>query len=208
MCGSTVVRLRIAVLEGERNLRGPPMSIIEGGDQYRGWFNSSLMVGLAAHDRAPYNTVITSRLDGGWRRQERCTSRSATRFSPTKSSTNQAPRFCASGSLRPTIRKTCGCRRNSATTAMPIESCGTPRAMRWEHPGFDPRYDPVAESEMWEIDRWALAVTREVTRKAIDSYKRFDYTTVYHALYNYATVTLSNVYIDILKDRLYTLRRN
>jgi isoleucyl-tRNA synthetase len=57
---------------------------------------------------------------------------------------------------------------------------------------------------MWEIDRWALAVTREVTRKAVESYKRFDYTTVYHALYNYATVTLSNVYIDILKDRLYT----
>jgi isoleucyl-tRNA synthetase len=69
---------------------------------------------------------------------------------------------------------------------------------------FDPESDQVAESDMWEIDRWALAVTREVTRKAVDSYKRFDYTTVYHALYNYATVTLSNVYIDILKDRLYT----
>jgi isoleucyl-tRNA synthetase len=69
---------------------------------------------------------------------------------------------------------------------------------------FDPRSDEVAESDMWEIDRWALAVTRDVTRKAVDSYRRFDYTTVYHTLYNYATVTLSNVYIDILKDRLYT----
>jgi isoleucyl-tRNA synthetase len=69
---------------------------------------------------------------------------------------------------------------------------------------FDPESDQVAEGDMWEIDCWALAVTREVTRKAVDSYKRFDYTTVYHALYNYATVTLSNVYIDILKDRLYT----
>jgi len=69
---------------------------------------------------------------------------------------------------------------------------------------FDPDRDAVAEEEMWEIDRWALAVTREVTRKAVEAYRRFDYTTVYHALYNYATVTLSNVYIDILKDRLYT----
>src|SRR5256885_1592653 len=57
---------------------------------------------------------------------------------------------------------------------------------------------------MWEIDRWALAATRDMARKVIDAYKRFEYTTVYHTLYNYATVTLSAVYIDILKDRLYT----
>jgi isoleucyl-tRNA synthetase len=47
-------------------------------------------------------------------------------------------------------------------------------------------------------------MTREVTRKVVDAYRRFEYTTVYHSLYHYATVTLSNVYIDILKDRLYT----
>jgi isoleucyl-tRNA synthetase len=57
---------------------------------------------------------------------------------------------------------------------------------------------------MREIDRWALAMTREVTRRVVEAYKRFEYTTVYHTLYNYATVTLSAIYIDILKDRLYT----
>src|SRR5581483_505248 len=69
---------------------------------------------------------------------------------------------------------------------------------------FDPARDAVAESEMWEIDRWALAASREMARKVVDAYRRFEYTTVYHTLYNYATVTLSAVYIDILKDRLYT----
>ncbi|HEY7545135.1 MAG TPA: class I tRNA ligase family protein, partial [Blastocatellia bacterium] len=69
---------------------------------------------------------------------------------------------------------------------------------------FDPERDRVSNDEMWEIDRWALAATDEVARRVTDAYRRFDYTTVYHALYNYATVTLSATYFDILKDRLYT----
>ena len=69
---------------------------------------------------------------------------------------------------------------------------------------FDPERDRVGREEMWEIDRWAMAATDEVARKVVEAYKRFDYTSVYHTLYNYATVTLSAVYIDILKDRLYT----
>src|SRR5262249_36252469 len=69
---------------------------------------------------------------------------------------------------------------------------------------FDPDKDAVAYGQMFEIDRWALAATNEMARRVVDAYRRFDYTTAYHALYNYATVTLSAVYFDILKDRLYT----
>jgi isoleucyl-tRNA synthetase len=69
---------------------------------------------------------------------------------------------------------------------------------------FNPERDRVERDRLWEIDRWALAVTDEVTRKVIEAYRRFEYTAVYHTLYQYATVTLSAVYFDILKDRLYT----
>jgi isoleucyl-tRNA synthetase len=69
---------------------------------------------------------------------------------------------------------------------------------------FDVESDRVTESEMREIDLWALAATRDVARKVVEAYRRFDYTAVYHTLYNFATVTLSAVYFDILKDRLYT----
>ena len=68
----------IAVLENREELRWPADVYIEGGDQFRGWFNSSLMVGIAAHDRAPYKTVITH----GWTldaQGRRCTSLPATR---------------------------------------------------------------------------------------------------------------------------------
>ena len=74
----------IAVLENRRELRWPADVYIEGGDQFRGWFNSSLMVGLAAHDRAPYKTVSDARLDRSMRRAKRCTSRPATRSRRTK----------------------------------------------------------------------------------------------------------------------------
>ena len=88
---------------------------------------------------------------------------------------------------------------------MRIANCGIPLDTQLGNiSDFDPETDQVSESEMWEIDRWALAVTRDITRRVAESYSRFDYTTVYHALYNYATVTLSSIYIDILKDRLYT----
>ncbi|HXG68418.1 MAG TPA: class I tRNA ligase family protein, partial [Blastocatellia bacterium] len=69
---------------------------------------------------------------------------------------------------------------------------------------FDPRRDRVERGQMWEIDRWALAETQEVTRRVIEAYKRFEYHVAYHTLYQYATVTLSAVYFDVLKDRLYT----
>src|SRR5499427_8868340 len=57
---------------------------------------------------------------------------------------------------------------------------------------------------MFEIDRWALAKLNEVTKQALAAYEQYEFTDVYHALYNFATVELSSLYFDILKDRLYT----
>jgi isoleucyl-tRNA synthetase len=69
---------------------------------------------------------------------------------------------------------------------------------------FDPAADSVPHENMLEIDRWALAMNDEVITRVSDAYRAFDYTAVFHALYNYSTVTLSAIYFDILKDRLYT----
>ena len=70
--------------------------------------------------------------------------------------------------------------------------------------GFDPARDSVAVEEMEEIDRWALAELDRVTEKVLAAYEAYEFHTVYHALYNFATVTLSARYFDIIKDRLYT----
>ena len=70
--------------------------------------------------------------------------------------------------------------------------------------GFDPARDSVADEEMEEIDRWALAELDRVIEKVLAAYEAYEFHTVYHALYNFCTVTLSARYFDIIKDRLYT----
>jgi isoleucyl-tRNA synthetase len=70
--------------------------------------------------------------------------------------------------------------------------------------GFDPSRDSVPAEEMLEIDRWALAELDLVIDKVLKAYEAYEFHTVYHTLYNFATVTLSARYFDIVKDRLYT----
>jgi len=195
----------IAVLVAERHLPWPADVYIEGPDQHRGWFNSSLMVGLAARDQAPYNTVITH----GWTvdGEGKAMHKSAGNAMPSdevvsKQGAEILRLWVASSDYQEDVRVSPEILNRMVDAYRKLRN--TARYALGNISDFDPDRDQVSESELWEIDRWALAVTREVTRKAVDSFKRFDYTTVYHALYAFATVTLSNVYMDILKDRLYT----
>ena len=195
----------LAVLVAERHLPWPADVYIEGPDQYRGWFNSSLMVGLAARDQAPYKTVITHgwTVDGEGKAMHKSTGNAIPADEVVSKQGAEIMRlWVASSDYQEDVRVSPEILNRMVDAYRKLRN--TARYALGNISDFDPDTDQVAEGEMWEIDRWALAVTREVTRKVVDSYKRFDYTTVYHALYNYATVTLSNIYIDILKDRLYT----
>jgi isoleucyl-tRNA synthetase len=195
----------IAVLEAERHLPWPADVYLEGPDQYRGWFNSSLMVGLAAHDRAPYKTVITHgwTVDGEGKAMHKSTGNAMPAEEVVGKQGAEILRlWVASSDYHEDVRVSPEILNRMVDAYRKLRN--TARYALGNISDFDPERDRVDESEMYEIDRWALAVTRDVTRKVNDAYKRFDYTTVYHSLYNYATVTLSNVYIDILKDRLYT----
>jgi isoleucyl-tRNA synthetase len=70
--------------------------------------------------------------------------------------------------------------------------------------GFDPATDSVSFAEMNELDRWAVSAFNEVVKKVLAAYQRYDFMTVYQTLYSFATVELSALYFDIIKDRLYT----
>ena len=195
----------LAVLVAERNQPWPADVYIEGPDQHRGWFNSSLMVGLAARDQAPYKTVITHgwTVDGEGKAMHKSTGNAMPADEVVSQQGAEILRlWVASSDYTEDVRVSPEILTRMVDAYRKLRN--TARYALGNISDFDPENDRVAENEMWEIDRWALAGTREVTRKIVESYRRFDYTTVYHALYNYATVTLSNVYIDILKDRLYT----
>jgi isoleucyl-tRNA synthetase len=195
----------IAVLEKHEDLHWPADVYLEGGDQYRGWFNSSLMVGLAAHDRAPYKTVVTH----GWVinvQGLKMSKSEGTGISPNevvKDSGAEILRlWVASSNYQEDVRCSDEILQRASDAYRKMRN--TARFALGNLDGFDPARDSVPENEMLEIDRWALAKLDEVAAQANEAYRAYEFHTVYHALYNFSTVTLSARYFDIIKDRLYT----
>ena len=195
----------IAVLENRENLRWPADVYIEGGDQFRGWFNSSLFVGLAVHDRAPYEAVLTH----GWTldAQGKAMHKSAgNAVSPDevipKLGAEVLRLWCASSDYFEDMR--CSEEILQRVTDGYRKLRNTARYALGNLDGFDPARDSVPETEMLELDRWALSELDAVIEKVRAAYEAYEFHTVYHTLYDFATVTLSARYFDILKDRLYT----
>ena len=195
----------IAVLEAERHLPWPADVYLEGPDQHRGWFNSSLMVGLTAHDKAPYKTVITHgwTVDGDGKAMHKSTGNAMPSDEVVGKHGAEVLRlWVASSDYQEEVRVSTEILNRMVDAYRKLRN--TARYALGNLYDFDPERDGVAEAEMCEIDRWALFVTDGFMKQVIDSYKKFDYSDVYHRIYKYATVTLSNTYFDILKDRLYT----
>ena len=193
------------MLENRPELRWPADVYLEGGDQFRGWFNSSLMIGIADHDRAPYKTVITHgwTLDAQGRAMHKSAGNAVEPDKVIKQSGAEIIRlWCASsnyfddmrGSDEILQRVTDGYRKLRNTVRFALGNIDK----------FDPARDSVPVEEMEEIDRWALAELDRVTKRVLAAYEAFEFHNVYQALFNFATVTLSARYFDIIKDRLYT----
>jgi len=195
----------IAVLEARDNLRWPADVYIEGGDQFRGWFNSSLMVGLAVHDRAPYDAVICH----GWTldAQGKAMHKSlGNAVSPdeviSKSGAEVLRLWCVSSNYMDDMRCSDEILQRVSDGYRKLRN--TARFALGNLEGFDPSSDKVAEHEMLEIDRWALAALNSIVVDVRDAYEAYDFHSVYQSLHQFCAVTLSARYFDIIKDRLYT----
>jgi isoleucyl-tRNA synthetase len=199
----------IAVLESREELRWPADVYIEGGDQFRGWFNSSLMVGIAAHDRAPYNTVITHgwTLDGQGRAMHKSAGNAVEPDKVIKQSGAETIRlWCASSNYFDDMRASDEILQRVTDAYRKLRN--TARFALGNLHGFDPARGTVPDDEMEEIDRWALAALDRVLAEVAKAYEAYEFHNVYRALYNFSTVTLSARYFDIIKDRLYTFAPN
>ncbi|HKX83278.1 MAG TPA: isoleucine--tRNA ligase [Pyrinomonadaceae bacterium] len=200
----------VAVLETRGDiLRFPADVYLEGGDQYRGWFNSSLSCGIAAHDRAPYKQIITHGwvVDGEGKKQSKSLGNvTAPQEIIDKSGAEILRLWAAAVDYTEDVR--CSDEILSRVVDAYRKMRNTLRYALGNLDGFDPKNDSVAENEMIEIDRWALERSREVAGKVLAGYERYDFQAAYNALYNFCTVTLSARYFDIIKDRLYILAPN
>ena len=195
----------IAVLEARGHLRWPADVYIEGGDQFRGWFNSSLMVGLAVHDRAPYDTVLCH----GWTldAQGKAMHKSlGNAVSPDevipKLGAEVLRLWCVSSNYMDDLRCSDEILQRVSDGYRKLRN--TARFALGNLDGFDPATDSVAEPEMLEIDRWALAALDSIVVEVREAYEAYDFHGVYQALHQFCIVTLSARYFDIIKDRLYT----
>lgn len=195
----------VAVLETRGDvLKFPADVYLEGGDQYRGWFNSSLMCGLAAHDESPYKQIITHGwvVDGQGKQMHKSTGNAISPKDVIKDSGADVLRLWASA-VDYTEDMRCSDEILQRVTDAYRKIRNTLRYALGNLDGFNPESDTVAYQEMLEIDRWALAAFDEAVKKILNGYEKYDFQAVYQTLYNLCTVTLSARYFDIIKDRLY-----
>ncbi|HTH36553.1 MAG TPA: class I tRNA ligase family protein, partial [Pyrinomonadaceae bacterium] len=185
-------------------LRFPAEVYLEGGDQYRGWFNSSLSCGIVAHDQAPYKQIITHGwvVDGEGKKQSKSLGNvTAPQEIIDKSGAEILRLWAAAVDYTEDVR--CSDEILSRVVDAYRKFRNTLRYALGNLDGYDHATEAVAENEMLSIDRWALANLTEVTAKVLDGYKAYDFQAAYGAIYHFCTVTLSARYFDIIKDRLY-----
>ncbi|CAN5365138.1 isoleucine--tRNA ligase [soil metagenome] len=195
----------VAVLEtrGE-TLRFPADVYLEGGDQYRGWFNSSLSCGIAAHDSAPYKQIITHGwvVDGEGKKQSKSIGNvTAPQEIIDKSGAEILRLWAAAVDYTEDVR--CSDEILSRVVDAYRKMRNTLRYALGNLAEFEPATDAVSQNHMLDIDLWAIAGLNEMTEKVIAAYTAYDFQAAYNALYNFCTVNLSARYFDIVKDRLY-----
>ncbi len=194
----------VAVLETRDNLYFPADVYLEGGDQFRGWFNSSLMCGMAAHDRAPYHEVVTYGwvVDGDGKPMHKSGGNAVSPRDFFNEKGADVMRLWAAAADTTKDVRWSGEIIDRVTDAY-RKMRNTLRYALGNLEGFDTAADTVYSDRMLEIDLWALAMLNETIGKVVAAYDAYDFQTAYNTLYNFCTVTLSARYFDIIKDRLY-----
>lgn len=194
-----------AVLEKDPNLQFPADLYLEGSDQHRGWFHSSLLTCVGTRGHAPYLSVLTHGfvVDGEGKKM----SKSAGNVIAPEQVINRLGAdvlrlwVCAED-YKEDIKISEEILKRLADAYFRIRN--TFRFLLGNLYDFDPGKDRVPYEELYEIDRWALHRLQKLIRRIREAFERFEFHLVYHTVQNFCAVEMSALYFDILKDRLYT----
>jgi isoleucyl-tRNA synthetase len=197
-----------AVLGHEPNLPWPADLYLEGGDQHRGWFHSSLLCAIGYEGSAPYRMVATS----GWTLDEqgRAMSKSlGNTVDPVEIADTLGGEIVRMWVASVDFREDVACSPQIMQRVAGIyrDIRNTFRFILGNLDGFDPAKDAVAFDAMQPIDRYMLRQAVEVSVDVQRSYEEFAFHKIYHRINNFCGVELSAFYFDVLKDRLYTAGR-
>ena len=180
---------------------------LEGSDQHRGWFHSALLAGVVTDRRAPYEAVLTHGfvLDGQGKKMSKSAGNVVAPQDVIKQSGAEILRLWVSAQdYRDDVRISPEILNHLVEAYRKIRN--TCRFLLSNLYDFNPARDRVAYEKLPELDRWALMRLEELKGKVRRAYEEFEFHAIYHALNNFCSVDLSAVYLDILKDRLYTFR--
>lgn len=196
-----------AVLE-EKGL-WPADIYLEGNDQYRGWFQSSLLTSIAVKGNAPYKTVLTHgwMVDGEGRKM----SKSLGNGIEPDEIINQygvdiLRLWVSSTDYQTDVRISKDILKQLAEVYRKIRN--TARYMLGNLSDFNPDTDTVEYEKLEELDKWALIKLNNLVKTVNHAYETYDYHIAYQNINKFCVIDMSNIYLDIIKDRLYTFKQN
>ena len=196
-----------AVLDQRPELSFPADVYLEGGDQYRGWFQSSMLTSIAAKGCAPYRQIITHgwTVDGEGKAMHKSAGNAVAPDGIIRDYGADILRLWVSSvDYTNDVKISKDILRQLSDVYRKIRN--TVRILIANLGDFDPDTDSLPVSELHEIDRWILSRYNQLVKNVNDAYNRYEFHYIYHDINNFCTVDLSKLYIDITKDRVYTER--
>jgi len=193
-----------AVVEARPELRAPADLYLEGSDQHRGWFQSALLTAVGTRGSAPYRGVLTHGyvVDGQGKKMSKSVGNVvAPQEVIDKYGAEVLRLWVASENYQDDVKVSDEILKHVSDAYRKMRN--TLRFLLSNLYDFNPATDSVASADLQEIDRWALARFAELSERVVRSYERYEFHAVYHGLHNFCGTTISSLYMDVLKDRLY-----
>ena len=192
-----------AVAAQRENLQYPADIYLEGGDQYRGWFQSSMLTSIACNGIAPYKQIITHgwTVDGEGKAMHKSLGNAVSPDEVIKDyGADMLRLWVSSADYTQDMRISKEIMKQLSQAYLKIRN--TARYMLGNLDGFHPD-QAVAVKDMLDLDKWAVAAFNDLVKSVRAGYDSYEFHTVYRAIYNFCVVEMSNFYLDIIKDRLY-----
>ncbi|MFW6410420.1 MAG: isoleucine--tRNA ligase, partial [Halanaerobiales bacterium] len=194
-----------AVLENRDNLSWPAQLYLEGTDQYRGWFNSSLLTGVATEGKAPYESVVTNGFivdDRGNKMSKSLGNVISPHEVIDQYGADILRLWVASSDFKEDVSVSDKILQQNSEVYRRIRN--TFRFILGNIGDFDPEDNYVPFAERREFDRWIIIKLHQLIKNVTKAYEEYEYHRVYHDIHNFCTVEMSSLYADVVKDRLYT----
>ena len=193
----------------ERGLPYPADLYLEGADQYRGWFQSSLLTSVAINGIAPYKQVLTH----GWtidKEGKKMSKSLGNGISPQDVIKEYGADILRLWVLSSDYQSDVSLSKDilKQITEVYRKMRNTARYILGNTSDFDPDKDMVSYNELQEIDKYALLRLNDLVRKCTESYDKYDFHEAYQAINVFCVTDMSSFYLDIIKDRLYTAKAN